>query len=148
MKQWVDLHKEHIIAVWRFAKKLVPELDDEKNREYFVRFMFRNQDFVHLRNVSHATNMRYPQCVHMEDEMVNATNVEEFYDESEGSSDVFLHEQEQSRIYFIPFSTHYSFATKIVEYAREDGYLNSDRAIDDLASLLRALQTDYKIIFV
>lgn len=144
MKTWVDLHKEHIIAIWRFAKKLVPELDDDKNREYFLRYMYRNHDYVHRVE----PNMRYPQSLHMEEEMVNATNVEEFYDESEGSADVFLHEQEQSRIYFSPFSTHYDFAAKIVEYAREDGYLNSNKSIDDLASLLRALQTDYKIIFV
>lgn len=160
-QQWVDLHKEHIISIWRFAKRLVPELEDEKNREYFLRYFFRNHDFVHRKCTS--SNMRYPQSLNMEEVMLNyydnsAYQGVSMYGESvgvcgdvdEGSCEVYLDAKQHEILdsHFIPYAVHERFAEQIVRSARVDGYLNSDRAIGDLASLLRALQIDDKVIFV
>lgn len=162
-QQWVDLHKEHIISIWRFAKRLVPELEDEKNREYFLRYFFRNHDFVHRRCTS--SNMRYPQSLNMEEIMLNyydssayesisggaySAGVGVYGDVDEGSCEVYLDNTKYEILDsdFIPYAVHERFAEQIVRSARVDGYLNSDRAIGDLASLLRALQMDDKVIFV
>lgn len=159
-KNWIELHKVHLLSIQRFVIRLVPELDDKQAKLWFIYYLFRNHDYVPLyvtcdKNIS---TMKYPQGYLKDnskesfdttekiegEKLVDKTNENESkYDFQYSEVDL---ENDNEYIEFfvkpITFEEQMDIAEEIVAYAREDGYLQSNTAIVDLAHFIHYLQNE------